>query len=101
MFQVFRLVIAYIAMAIHVCFECFRLKLQVFQLNVAKVDLNVAYVTMAVLHVSNACFNYFVCFKRMLRVFNLDVSKVDFRRSTCCNGVVLLLLGPPYVLKVC
>jgi hypothetical protein len=87
-----------------VCFEyfrCFRLKLQVFHLNVAKVDLNVAYVAMTI----------YACFKQMFQVFHLFqtyVASVSFgcfksrsRRSTCCNGMVLLLLGSPYVSKVC
>jgi hypothetical protein len=48
--------------------------LQVFHLNVAKVDLDVAYVTLAI----HACFRaYFICFRRMLQVFYLNVSKVD------------------------
>ena len=43
------------------CFKCFRLTLQVFHLNVAKVDLDVAYVAMA-MH---------ACFKRIFQVFCL------------------------------
>jgi hypothetical protein len=51
-FQVFRIYVssfsmdvAYVAMVIHICFKCFRcfrLMLQVFHLDVAKVDLDVA-----------------------------------------------------------
>ena len=55
------------------CFKCFRLMLQVFHLNVAKVDLDVAYVAMTI----HACFKCFICFRCMLQVFHLDISKVD------------------------
>jgi hypothetical protein len=55
------------------CFRCFRLMLQVFHLDVIKVDLNVAYIGMAI----HACFKCFICFRYMLQMFCLDVSKVD------------------------
>jgi hypothetical protein len=59
------------------CSRCFGLMLQVFHLDVAKVDLDVAYIAMAI-HAS-VCFKYFICFRCMLHVFHLDVSKVDLR----------------------
>jgi hypothetical protein len=65
--------VAYVAMAIHVCFKCFRLMLQLFHLNIAKVDLDIAYVVMAI----HACFKCFVCFRCMLQMFQLDALKVD------------------------
>jgi hypothetical protein len=43
------------------CFRCFIYILQIFHLDVAKVDLNVAYVAMAI----------HVCFKRIFQVFHL------------------------------
>jgi hypothetical protein len=76
---VFHLNVAYVAMAIHICFmcfRCFRLMLQVFYLNVVKIDLGVVYVVMVI----HAC---------------LDVSIVDLGGSTCCNCVVPLLRGSP------
>jgi hypothetical protein len=59
-----------------VCFKCFIcviLMLQLFHLDVAKVELDIAYVAMPI----HACFKCFVCFRRMLQMFYLDVSKVD------------------------
>ena len=44
-----------------------------FHLDVAEVDLDVAYVVVAI----HACFKCFICFSRMLQVFQLYVSKVD------------------------
>ena len=60
------------------CFRCFIRMLQAFYLNVAKLDLDVAYVAMTI----------HACFKRMFQVFHLfsvacckcfllDVSKAD------------------------
>jgi hypothetical protein len=43
------------------CFRCFIYILQMFHLDVAKVDLNVVYVAMAI----------HVCFKRIFQVFHL------------------------------
>jgi hypothetical protein len=54
------------------CFRCFRCMFQVFYLDVAKVDLGVAY-TCIYVHVAKVCF---MCFIRMLQVFNLDVACV-------------------------
>ena len=73
MFQVFHLDVAYVAMAIHVCFKCFRcfrLMLQVFHLNVAKVDLDVAMPIDA-------------CFKCMFKVFHLFQTYVTNVLSEC------------------
>jgi hypothetical protein len=47
--------------------------LQVFRLDVAQVDPDVAYVAIPI----HACFKCFVCFRRMLQMFHLDVSRVD------------------------
>ena len=52
--------------------------LQVFHLDVAKIDLDVVYIAMVIY----ACFKRIVSsvssvFSRMLHVFQLDVSKVD------------------------
>jgi hypothetical protein len=69
---VFYLDVAYIAMAIHVCcFKCFRLMLQVFYLNVAEVDLDVAYVA-KVIH------EYFKCMFQIFHLFQIHVASVSF-----------------------
>ena len=47
--------------------------LQMFHLNVSKVNLGVAHVAMAI----HACFKCFIYFRRMFQIFHLDVSKVD------------------------
>jgi hypothetical protein len=77
------------------CFRCFRGMLQVFQMDIAKVDRDVAYVAMVV-HVCckslflmfHLCFGRvlqvslsgcYICFTLMLQVFYLDVTYV-------CNG---------------
>ena len=67
-----------------VCFKCFKRMLQVFYLDVAKLDLDVVCVCngfqvfLGVLQVFSEvcckCFNYF---GRMVQVFQLDVAKVD------------------------
>jgi len=64
MFQVFHLDDAYVTMALYACFKCFtcfRLMLQKFTLDVAKVDLDVTYVVMTI----------HACFKRMFQVLYL------------------------------
>jgi hypothetical protein len=66
-FKCFIFDVAYVAMAIHACFkrmcsnvpDVFRLTLQVFYLDVVKVDLNVAYVAL----VMHTCFKCFICFR--------------------------------------
>jgi hypothetical protein len=47
--------------------------LQLFNIDVAKVDRNVAQVAMAI-HVCSKCF---ICFRRILQVFYLGVAKID------------------------
>ena len=83
MFQVFHLDVAYVAMAIHVCFKCFRyfrLMLQLFHLDVAEVDLDVTYVA-TVIH---------ECFKHMFQVFHLfqmyvvNISSKCFKSTSGC-----------------
>jgi hypothetical protein len=96
--------VAHVAMATHVCssvrskcFICFRCMLEVFYLNVAKVDLDVAYTCMLQAYVFKCfrCFIHCKCFiwvlhmfampthvfswrfRRMLQIFHLDVAKVD------------------------
>ena len=71
-----------------------------FHLDVAKVDLDIPYVAMAI----HACFKCFICFSRMLQVFQLYVSKVDLGEhmlqwpggwgtSACHSRLLLLLRG--------
>jgi hypothetical protein len=48
--------------------------LQVFYIDVAKVDQDVAHFAMVF---SSVCPKCFVCFRRMLQVLHLDVAKVD------------------------
>jgi hypothetical protein len=59
-FKCFHLDVAYVVMAAHTCFECLFSCVQMFQIYVAKEDLNVAYVAMA-----------HVCFKSMFQMFHL------------------------------
>jgi hypothetical protein len=57
--------VAYVVMAIHVCFKCFicfRRMLQMFHLDVAKVDLDVAKINRDIAYVVMAIH---VCFKCM------------------------------------
>jgi hypothetical protein len=63
--------------------------LQVFHFNVAKIDLNVAYVVMAIY----TCFKCSIYFRRMLQVFYLDVSKLDLGGAHVAICMVLLLRG--------
>jgi hypothetical protein len=113
MFQVFHLDVAYTYVS-NVS-DVFRFMLQVFYLDVAKVDLDVAYVAM-VIHVSfkyficfqtdvayvvngyvaSVCSKCFICFRRLLQLFHLSVTKVDRwcggslspRWSSCCGYLV-------------
>ena len=58
--------VAHVAMAIHAyfkCFICFRRMLQMFYLDVSKVDL--AHIAMAIY----VCFKCFICFRCMLQMF--------------------------------
>jgi hypothetical protein len=60
------------------CFRRFKLLFQAFNLNVAKVDLDVAYV-----------FKYFKFFRFLFQVFHLNVVKVDLdvamTKYACCK----------------
>jgi hypothetical protein len=61
-----------------ICFKCFRLMLQMFYLDVAKLDLDVAYVAV----------NIHSCFKRMFQVFHLFqmyVASVSSVSDVCCK----------------
>jgi hypothetical protein len=55
-----------------VFFKCFRLILQVFHLDVAKVDMDAGYIAMA-----THMFQVFHMFQTYVVMFHLDVSKVD------------------------
>jgi hypothetical protein len=60
--------------------------LQVFHLDVAKVDLDIAYAAISIHAGFKRMFQVFHLFFRcMLQVFHLDVSEVD-RGNTYCNG---------------
>jgi hypothetical protein len=48
------------------CLRCSKLMLQVFHLDVAKVDLNIAYIAIAIHACFKHCFKCFICFTRML-----------------------------------
>jgi hypothetical protein len=72
-----------------VCFECFkrfRGMLQVFYMDVAKVDRNVLYVAMVVQYVASVCSKYFICFSNacckcfymFLQVFQMQALSVLF-----------------------
>jgi hypothetical protein len=69
-----------VALKLHVasiyfkCFKCFRGMLQIFYIDVAKVDRDVAHVAMVF---SSVCPKCFICFRHMLQVFPLDAAKVD------------------------
>jgi hypothetical protein len=52
---------------------------QVLHLDVSKVDRVLHMLLWLYIHVSSACFKYFICLKHMLQVFHLEVSKVDLR----------------------
>ena len=69
--------VAHVAMTKYACckpmfqvFRCFRRMLQMFHLDVSKVDLSVAHVVVVI----HACF---ISFRHMLQMFYLDVLKVD------------------------
>jgi hypothetical protein len=47
--------------------------LQMFHLDVSKLNLGVAYDAVAI----HACFKCFIYFRRMLQMFYLDIAKVD------------------------
>jgi hypothetical protein len=64
-----------------VCFKCFRGMLQVFYIDVVKVDRNIAHVAMVFSSVYPKCF---ICFRCTLQVFHLDVAKVDLDVAYTC-----------------
>jgi hypothetical protein len=66
---------------VSVYFKCFRGMLQVFYIDVAKVDRDVAHVAMVFSSVYPQCF---VCFRHMLQSFHLDVPKVDLDVAYTC-----------------
>ena len=51
--------------------------LQVLYIDVAKVDLDIAYVVMAIHIYFKYMFQIFICCRRILQVFYLDVTKID------------------------
>jgi hypothetical protein len=62
--------IALKAHVVSVCFMCFGGMLQVFQMDVAKVDWDVAYVTMLYMCIAKVCSQCFIyVFEYMLQVF--------------------------------
>ena len=80
--------VAHVAMAIHACFKCFicfRCMLQMFYLDVVKVDL-----VLHMLWAIHTCFKCFICFRRILQVFHLNVSKVNLGRA---NVAMVALAG--------
>ena len=90
-----RMLQACVASVCFKCFRCFICMLQVFHVDVAKVDRDITYVAMAihvcckrlfqmfqlfqmdVARVLSRCCVYFMCFKCMLHMFYLYVAKVD------------------------
>jgi hypothetical protein len=52
-----------------VCFICFILMLQVFHLDIVKVDLDVAYVAMPIYACCKRIFKCFICSEHMLQIF--------------------------------
>jgi hypothetical protein len=69
---------------VYKCFRCFIYILQVFHLDVVKIDLDVAYIcygfqvfSNVFASVSNVCCKCFSCFRRMLQVFHINVAKVN------------------------
>jgi hypothetical protein len=81
-------------------FKCFRGMLQVFYINVTKVDLEVARVAMVF---SSICRKCFICFRRMLQVFYLDVAKVDLDVAYTCmlQAYVSSISAVSYVCRKC
>jgi hypothetical protein len=54
----------------------FRGVLQVFYIDVAKVDWDVTYVAMAIMYVSSVCSKCFICFRHMLQVFHVAIAYI-------------------------
>jgi hypothetical protein len=66
---------AHVANVCFKCFRCFSGTLHVFHLDVAKVDPDVAYVSMSIHVCCKRLFQCFICFSRhMLQVFHLNVA---------------------------
>jgi hypothetical protein len=63
------------------CFRYFKGMLQMFHMDVAKVNRDIAHVIMVVY----LCFKCMFCFRRMLQVFYLDVAKVDLNVTYICK----------------
>jgi hypothetical protein len=61
--------VEHVAMTIHIFFKCLRCMFQVFLLDAAKVDLNVAYTFMLQSYVSSDSYIYCKCFIWMLHMF--------------------------------
>jgi hypothetical protein len=70
--------------------------LQVFYIDVAIIDWDVAHVAMVF---SSICSKFFICFKRMLQVFYLDVAKVNLyvAYTYMLQAYVSSVLGVSYV----
>ena len=66
----------YVASVCFKYFKCFERMLQVFDLDVAKVDLVLHMMQWLYTCIASVCFKYFSCFKFMLQIFCLDVAYV-------------------------
>jgi len=105
MLHILQRLYTYVSSVCSDCFICFRHMLQVFHLDVAKVDLDAVYICMVasvclrfkhmfllfhldvvyILQWLHMCFSgvsdvrckCFSCFGRMLQMFHLDVAKID------------------------
>jgi hypothetical protein len=94
----------HVASACFKCFRCFIRMLQVFHLEVAKVDLDVAYVfamnfkcfrvfltyVVSVSAVSDVYCKCLNCFRRILQVFSYKCCKSKSKCRTYCSGTHLL-----------
>ena len=69
----------------HKCFICFRHILQMFYLDVAKVDLVLHMLQQLQTYVASVCFKCFSCFRHMLQVFYLNIAYVAVAIHICCN----------------
>jgi hypothetical protein len=65
------------------CFSYFRCMFQVFHLNVAKVDMDVAYTCMLQKYVSSVSYVCCKCFIRILHVFYNSYTRVLQSVSRC------------------
>jgi hypothetical protein len=72
--------IAHVAVTKYACckpmFRCFRRMLQMFHLDVSKLDLGVGCCTHVAMPIHTCC-KCFIYFGRMLQIFHLDVLKID------------------------